>query len=158
MQNFKSTFDTKTEGAISNARMTDKVSGIATVDGIKTGMIVVWDYANGDTAVKLPTAATVAADVAYPVYLQQKYVAQATSGDADYTYKANDAIPMLATGVIALKCISGCAAGDPVYLRIKNGNVGYVDNATSADSVLVAGMKFITTAAANALADVRVLK
>ena len=73
MENFRTEYTTKVEGAISSARINDTVTGIASVDGIQAGRILVHDYANGDRNHALPTAASTDLDISYPVYLQQKY-------------------------------------------------------------------------------------
>ena len=160
MNNFSTEYMSKTEGAISSARMTDTVTGIASVDGIKAGRILVHDYANGDKNHALPTVGSTDLDISYPVYLQQKYVVNALSGEGISEYEADQPLPMLVRGTIWVQCLSGCNAGEDVYVRIDGANAGLVDNVASVNTITnpAPQYKFLESVAPGELAEIYVNK
>ena len=160
MDNFRTEYTTKVEGAISSARINDTITGIASVDGIQAGRILVHDYANGDKNHALPTAASTDLDISYPVYLQQKYVINSMSGDGISKYSMDDPLPMLVKGTIWVKCLSGCNAGEDVYVRHDGLNAGLVDNVSSANTITnpAPQYKFLESVAPGELAEIYVNK
>lgn len=101
---------------------------------------VVRSTTNPDTHVALPSSATDEFIGVVP-NVKEHSTSNYIGGD-DFSYKQDQAMPVNVEGGEVVEALSPIVAGEPVYLRFQNGNVGKFENASNADNFLIADAYF----------------
>lgn len=142
-------------GMVADSGVMDVMTGENVAEAIPFGLFVSRDTA-GDHRIKLPAAAADITDVkkARGVAMNQQAIESSASGDPQYPIKS--AVPVLKKGRIWVKVEEAVAPTDTVSIRHAAGGNGVGSFCKTADGsrALLAGAKYLTTAAANGLAVV----
>lgn len=142
--------DARLQGQMADAGMRDVVSRIATV-AITAGLAVVHDGTSEDRNVKLPASAAEITGDAF------QGVAILDTSREPGGYVAEDVVPVMRKGRIAVKVEDAVTMGAPVFVRYAAGGDGvgsFRSDAGTSEAAQLPGAEYVSSAGAGELAIV----